>query len=325
MKKSTFLGFVIVVLSYNNYAQTTADFENFSLSTGSYLDGSQQPLGTTFNSGNAIFTNFFDTSFGGFWSGGFAISAVEDSTTSGFMNLFGSKALKGNNGSNTYAVGQNGAIVKFNAQASGKLLNQISVCNTTYAYNSMKNGDAFAKKFGGISGNDPDFFLLSIKGYFNGNLINDSVSFYLADYRFADNSQDYIVKDWQIIDLRSLDNVDSLLFQLYSSDNSSFGMNTPAFFCVDDLVTVNSASSINENQVNYMHVFPNPTKNDLFVESNFPIHTIYIVNIEGRRIKELNLNGLKFDKLTLNEFSNGIYFIEAIGEKSRKHLKFIKW
>jgi hypothetical protein len=36
----------------------------------------------------------------------------------------------------------------------------VYVTNTTYAYNSMRDGDMFAKKFGGPTGNDPDWYKL---------------------------------------------------------------------------------------------------------------------------------------------------------------------
>src|SRR5690606_13300086 len=111
------------------------------------------------------------------------------------------------------------------------LMSEIIVTNSTYAYYSMKDGDAFAKKFGGVTGNDPDWFKLTIKMYFQG-IFNDSVDFYLADFRFTDNSQDYIVKDWQSINLSSYGSMDSLSFELSSSDIGMWGMNTPAFFCI---------------------------------------------------------------------------------------------
>jgi hypothetical protein len=33
--------------------------------------------------------------------------------------------------------------------------------------------------------------------------MNDSIEFYLADFRFANNSQDYILKTWEYLDLTS--------------------------------------------------------------------------------------------------------------------------
>jgi hypothetical protein len=60
------------------------------------------------------------------------------------------------------------------------------------------------------------------------------VEFYLADFRFADNSQDYILDSWGFVDLSALGTVDFLEFDLSSSDNGAFGMNTPGYFALDN-------------------------------------------------------------------------------------------
>ena len=96
----------------------------------------------------------------------------------------------------------------------------------------MRDGDQFAKKFGGNSGNEEDFFKLEIQG-FRGTVATGSVDFFLADYRFADNTQDYLVDQWARVNLSSLGAVDSLKFALSSSDLGQFGMNTPAYFAMD--------------------------------------------------------------------------------------------
>ena len=61
------------------------------------------------------------------------------------------------------------------------------------------------------------------------------MDFYLADYRFSDNSKDYIVKDWTFVDLSSLGAVTKLQFALSSSDTGQFGMNTPAYMAMDSM------------------------------------------------------------------------------------------
>src|SRR5207249_4062813 len=110
------------------------------------------------------------------------------------------------------------------------------IANTTYAALSMLNGDSFAKKFGGASGNDPDYFLLTITGLDSQQHSTGSVDFYLADYRFANNAQDYIVSDWTTVDLSSLGlDTQTLSFGLTSSDVGDYGMNTPAYFALDNL------------------------------------------------------------------------------------------
>ena len=116
------------------------------------------------------------------------------------------------------------------------------VTNTTYAALSMRDGDAFAKKFGGESGDDRDFFLLTIEGRDDEGDSVGSVEYYLADFRFDDNSRDYIVDQWTMVDVSSLAGATQLEFSLSSSDVGQFGMNTPAYFAVDHIVLSDAES-----------------------------------------------------------------------------------
>lgn len=184
-------------------------------------------------SNSFTYDSTFDYSY---WSG-FAYSRETNGTLAGFGNQYASRPGSGSQNSSQYAVVYNGlpgdAIVTFGASVQ---VQSIDIVNTAYAYYSMLNGDQFAKKFGGETGNDPDFFKLSIHGYRAGNQIG-SVDFYLADYRFADNSKDYIVSDWETVGLSSLGTIDSLQFSLESSDTRPppIGMNTPAYFAMDQI------------------------------------------------------------------------------------------
>lgn len=218
-------------------AQTVSSFDDLPLAPDTYWDGSAMPNGTTFENGNAIFPNFFSIDFGGYWVSGWAYSSMRDSTTAGFGNLYSARTGIGYDGSSQYAVGTYDAKITFNESATGKVVSGFYVTNATVTTLSMEQGDAFAKKFGGSSGDDPDWFKLVARGYLNGVLLEDSVEFYLADYRFADNNLDYIIKSWEWMDLTSLGNVDSLILALSSSDTGDFGMNTPYYFCMDHFTT----------------------------------------------------------------------------------------
>lgn len=215
------------------FAQTTVSFENFNLPPDTFLNNAAPD--TAFVSGPLALPNFYDPQWM-FWAG-WAISNRTDTLTPGFINEYSARAGSGANGTATYAVAYafDGVIVRLLGPAAGGTVLGLYVTNSTYAYYSMRDGDAFAKKFGGPTGNDPDFFLLTVKKYRNGVLGPDSVNFYLADYRFADNTRDYIVKDWTYLDLSPLGEADSLLFTLTSSDVGVFGMNTPAYFCIDEV------------------------------------------------------------------------------------------
>jgi hypothetical protein len=222
------------------YTQTVSTFENLTLPADTFYNGSD--LAGGFSSGNAYFANDYDTTYFS-WSG-FSYSNVTDTISAGYGNQYSAITGVGYNNSANYAVADEygNAKIILTGNAAGKLVNGLYITNNTYAYYSMKDGDMFAKKFGGTTGNDPDWFKIQAKAWLNGTVKPDSVEFYLADYRFSDNSQDYIVRDWQWLSLLPLGNADSIQFFLSSSDNGSFGMNTPAYFCLDNFTTIDIAN-----------------------------------------------------------------------------------
>ncbi len=234
MKKFTLSLFTLFVSRFL-IAQTVSTFESLNLSPDSYWNGSD--LSGGFGSGNAYFLNDYDTTFFA-WSG-FTYSNMTDSTTPGWGNQYSAVAGSGYNGSANYAVADEygNAKIILTGDAAGKLVNGFYVTNNSYAYLSMRDGDAFSKKFGGATGADTDWFKLTAKGWLNGTLKNASVDFYLADFRSADSTEDYIVRDWRWVSLQPLGNVDSLQFFLSSSDTGQWGMNTPAYFCLDNFTT----------------------------------------------------------------------------------------
>ncbi|EMI21560.1 cell surface protein [Rhodopirellula maiorica SM1] len=212
-----------------------ADFEDAGLRLlGNSFYKGQDGAGS-FQSGNLGFANSYNPAWGS-WSG-WALSNTTDQTTAGYGNQFSAFAGSGANGSSTYAVGtgvtgNSAAVIQKNSDG---LFDSLMVTNTTYAALSMSQGDAFAKKFGGESGDDPDYLLLTIEGLDASDQSIGTVTFYLADYRFADNSLDYIVQDWTKVDLTQLAAADRLELSVASSDVGAFGMNTPAYFAVDDV------------------------------------------------------------------------------------------
>lgn len=309
------------------HSQTVSDFDSLSLTADSYWNGSSSPLGTSFSDGNAIFPNYYDTSYGGFWSKGWAYSNMKDSTTAGFMNLYSAVTATGYNGSPNYAVGQNGVIIKLNAAATGKEVSGFYITNGTYAALSMRDGDSFAKKFGGASGDEPDWFKLTVKKWLNGVMADDSVEFYLADYRFVNNAQDYIVNTWQWVNLISLGNVDSLLFTLSSSDVGAFGMNTPSFFCIDNFATVDIPSAVGEiKSSNIVSVFPNPASDVLNLNlNNFNQQSllIRIHDVTGKLIYKENTYSSSL-QINISQLPAGMYNVAVTGNEFIANQSFIK-
>ena len=121
--------------------------------------------------------------------------------------------------------------VVWNVSYSGKdsiVLDQAAVVpgfflnNTAYAVNSMNNGDGYAKKF-----DAEDWFKLTITASLNGTDVNTQVVVDLAiDGKY--------INQWTYVDLSSLGELDAIRFALASSDTGDFGMNTPAYFAMDN-------------------------------------------------------------------------------------------
>lgn len=95
--------------------------------------------------------------------------------------------------------------------------------NSAQTYLSMLNGDDFAKKF-----TEEDFLLLTITGLTANEEETGHVDFYLA-------KDGKIVNEWTKVDLTQLGAVDHIQFTMKSSDTSYGFMNTPAYFCLDNM------------------------------------------------------------------------------------------
>lgn len=233
-KKMKHIVCLIAVLTVAHSAQAQiATFDDLILPPESYWNGSDGSGG--FTSGGARFSNNYNAAWAS-WDG-FSYSNITDTTTQGLAAQYNSIAGSGQGGSANYAVAYVGwGAPPMMTLETPSVVGGLYVTNSSYAYYSMLNGDAFARKFGGQSGNDPDWFVLTITGKDAAGAATGAVKFYLADYRSADNHNDYIVKKWEYVDLTSLGQVKSLVFTLSSSDVGDWGMNTPASFAVDTIM-----------------------------------------------------------------------------------------
>ncbi len=291
----------IATISMSLSAQQTSTFDNLTLSPNSYWDGSDLTKG--FTSGDAYFSNKYDTTYN-YWADGFVYSNQTDTVTAG--NPYAAATGRDFSGVGNYAVAQNKSIIRLINNAIGKPVTGFYVTNASYSYISMRDGDQFAKKFGGTSGNDPDWFKLTVFGYYNGSLINDSVEFYLADYRFSNNTQDYRVNTWEWVDLTTFGNLDSLVFSLSSSDVGQWGMNTPAFFCIDEFNKQNVGLA-ETNKEDKLHLYPNPAKHQVTIINSFEEEAqLVITDMSGKIVcSELLISNVS--KINIENVAGGFY------------------
>ncbi len=192
-----------------------------------------------FITGGFSLNNSFNPTFGS-WSGFSASSKVDNAFGgSAFSHQYGAYAPLGANGTGSGGSATYG--VAFNFSQGDAFINlpsgvdpsSIDIANTTYVAQSIMQGDSFARAF-----RQGDFFRLDILGFSGlngtGTQVGD-VPFFLADFR---GSSLQLVGDWTTVSLTTLAGARSLAFNLTSTDVGQFGMNTPAYFAVDNVTGV---------------------------------------------------------------------------------------
>lgn len=222
-----FLGLWAALASAN--AQHGATFEDVPLEPHSWWNGSDESGGI--ESGEIWFPNDYNADWGS-WSG-FSVSNMKDSLTAGLSNQYSAIPAEGVGGSDNYAVVYVAGELVLELENPGEL-SGFYATNSTYAYLSMKDGDDYSKKFGGTEGSDPDYFKLKVSGIDIYGNETAEVEFLLADYTAENPEDDYLVNSWEWVDLSNLGVLKELRFGLESSDMGQWGMNTPAYFCIDN-------------------------------------------------------------------------------------------
>lgn len=253
-------GLLLGLLACGNLPAEVITFDDLTLIPDSHFAGpTQNAVGSagpfpgtteftgTFTSGGVEFTNRV-LEPGGFWSG-FAYSNETNTTMAGFGNQFATFAGADHTPAGNGIFGLAFDVVELAVPTfealqrlphfsvpTGMVVAGAFLTNTTYAALSMRDGDAFAKKFGGVSGNDADYLLVRAYGVDAlGNIFASRPEFYLSDFRAADNSQDYILDDWGLFDLSSLAGAATIHFDMETTDVEGGFSNTPMYFAIDDI------------------------------------------------------------------------------------------
>ena len=299
------------------------DFNEITLEKDSFYNGSDTIGGIAIN--NYFFPNHYNTQWNS-WSG-WAFTNMKDTVRGIFENQYSARTGSGYMDDN-YAVAFGNTSIRFgySDEKFPTLIPEASIgmriTNTTYAYETILKGNRFSKKFGGATGDDKDYFLLNIVGKdITGNVI-DTVKFYLADYRFDDNSKDFIVKDWVWVDLSKLVNNTRAVrieFSFESTDVGQHGINTPQYFCMDNFMDGNPAN-INRLDVQQLSVYPNPSRDYVHLQSVSSNAEIRVYDVSG---KSLDLPA-ESNVIDIRNLKSGIYFIEAIDGDLKYNGKFIK-
>lgn len=217
----------------NNDDQTPAEnlatigFEDIVLPDTGFVNNLE------YTSEGVRFSNSYSVSaYGPYWDG-FSFSKLTDRTTAGIINQYSTYAESGAEKSKQFAIAFAGFENPTNFQFMSdqtRTLKSVMVNNSTYVALSIKNGDSFSKQF-----EAGDWFKVIFTGYNVDRTVGKTVEFYLADYR--DNKK-YICNEWTKVNLESLEKVNKVTVTFDSTDKGEFGVNTPQYACLDNLVYV---------------------------------------------------------------------------------------
>ena len=336
MKKNIILLSLCFTSIYlNAQVFVTETFEGLTsvIDSGQVLNGKN-----SFKKYESEFASFqfdWDTSYGGYWAKNWAASRViynKEETSDFAKHLYAAKPGFGcqssdydfashSNSKNVFLVGQNNSGFRLMTPIDGHLqVVQLRISNSTYAYNSMKFGDFVGKKF---SAADKDSFILIITG-FSGSQKQFSKRVSLADYRFADTNKNFMLDTWQIVKFNQNETADSLSFTLVSSDNGQFGMNTPAFFVMDNVTVAEFTGSVNKIATQVVRSYPNPATHSIQFEIPSSQTNVLIFQSNGILCKQTQIQS-SFESVNIDDLSAGLYVVKmqnALGQTL--NTKFIK-
>ncbi len=323
MMKKHYLLTLALTASFAVISQTTIDFESEPLASDTFNNGADQSGDFTF--ATLDFSNYYDTTYQ--FNTGFAVSNMTDITTPGYSNQYSSITGSGFNSPN-YVTYYPDGIIDFNPVVGHQAMSA-RITNTTFAYLSMLNGDFVGKKFGdslnanGVNDgtNGEDFFILKIYGRtYNGDTLG-VVEVVLADFRFADSTEDFIVDTWLDVDLQPANPfgyLDYLSFSFESSDVGQWGINTPTYFAMDDF-HYQTFLSLEELSADYK-VYPLPFSDVITIENG--LGNLSVTDGAGRLVFMDEINGEKTINTTM--WNSGVYFITISNENGQRTKKVIK-
>jgi hypothetical protein len=295
-------------------------FQEFTLAKDTFYNGSDAAGG--FVSGSSYFPNEYNATWKT-WSG-WAVSNLTDTADKTIANQYSSfrnPPVWGNN----FAVGFGNTNIRMGY--GPKLLSDfrftsrmLFINNTVFTHNAIKEGSAFSKKFGGPSGNDPDYFILNIVGVDYLGVRSDTIKVVLADYRFENNKQDYILDRWEAVDLNQIMDGRStvqLEFFFESSDTGQWGINTPSYFAIASFNWL--YNSVNENKIQSVSVYPNPSSDYISIQ-NFEAKKINIYDLTGKQVDAPVFE----NKVDIRSLKHGVYYIKSIEGNKQYYAKFVK-
>ncbi len=224
MKKFfTLLCGIALTCGFNASAYDVVTFEDVELDENSAFTKSEYDIVI---SGDFLFEYHGKQ---GYWNG-VTVANMTANTYASYADQYNTVTGGGYNGSSNYAIayysqydaGVSGEYPTITGEGDTFYPEYVYVTNNAYAYSSMLNGDAYAKKF-----TADDYLVIHFQGVNAEDSVVSTVDFYLA-------KDGNIVNDWTKVDLSGLGQVAYIRCEMESTDLSYGYYNTPTYFAMDN-------------------------------------------------------------------------------------------
>ena len=168
--------------------------------------------------------------------------------------------------------------------------------------------------------NDPLSISVTIKALSGENLIQDSLLVY---YRINNG-------DWQHEQLQNVSgseyqfdfsgvnfqNGDSIQYYIYAKDASGRCEKHPYIGAADPHVFVMDGVGVNDYDPLHVRVYPNPATDFVLIQGE-NLSDVTVFDIMGKQIDYFSLSGNNIEKISCNQWNNGVYFLHIRDNQNR--------
>lgn len=230
---------------YANYSGVKYTQYEYSYSRGeTFTCGLNSTSGLNFSSGGIALSQWNIMSNPSGQTGDWWYSYLNQCSVYNTASTDGLNQGAGAAGSNTFGIVY-GYVDFYNSKwmskpyftfSSPKNVVSMYVCNSSYVYGVIKNGN----KFGAQGSADSlekakGWFKIAATGYDRNGKAVKTVEKYICDYRDSANPQIPVSTTWEEWTL-GLENVVKVEFNFEGSDvDPQYGLNTPAYICIDNI------------------------------------------------------------------------------------------
>lgn len=145
-----------------------------------------------------------------------------------------------------------------------------------------------------------------------------------ADFQFTASSVTFAhgesekSLDFSITNDASTETNETVIFGLSNAVNATLGTPSSATLTIID----NDPIGLNNNKVENLNIFPNPTKDILNITASEKISTVNIINMMGQIVKSVSVNANNAN-INVDDLSAGVYSVIVNSDNAQSTLKLI--